>query len=287
MRALSTLVTGVGGPAGRAVAAYLCERGFRVVGADMRPLSNAGRFCLLPPASDSEFISALQRIIEEEGISFLIPTVTEELPKVARARDLIRGKGCFVYVSSPRAVGIANDKWTTASALTALGVSVPRSYCGNSRQQLLESIPFPILSKPRVGRGGRGIEIHESTEALPMVLSPERIYQEFLSGEEYDVNVFARGNGDSPISVVLQKTVLQNGRVGNAAAVQRVDEREIAELAEDAVRALSLEGPVDIDIRRAANGHPAILEINARVGANVRSAEEVLNAMMDSWRNQS
>jgi carbamoylphosphate synthase large subunit len=84
--------------------------------------------------------------------------------------------------------------------------------------------------------------------------------------------------------VVLEKTELKDGLVGNALTVERVDDREVAELAAAAVRALSLEGPIDVDVRRGGDGRPFILEINARVGANVRAAEEILIAMIASWR---
>lgn len=128
--------------------------------------------------------------------------------------------------------------------------------------------------------------IHKNDAELAERLSTDRVYQEFLSRDEYDVNLFVQPHGNSSVSVVLKKTMLKEGVVGNALAVERVEEKEVAELARRAVRALSLEGPIDIDIRRGKDGQPAILEINARVGANVRSAEEVLTAMMESWRSQ-
>jgi carbamoyl-phosphate synthase large subunit len=183
-------------------------------------------------------------------------------------------------------VRIANDKWATVRALIAHGVPVPSSYCGESKEELLESVSFPILSKPRFGRGGRGIVIHRSSSDLPESLSTDRIYQEFLPGKEYDVNLFADPGGTNPTSVVLRKTALKDGLVGNALTVERDNDREVSELAEAAVAALSLEGPIDIDIRRGVDGRAFILEINARVGANVRAAEEILIAMITSWRDK-
>jgi predicted ATP-grasp superfamily ATP-dependent carboligase len=116
------------------------------------------------------------------------------------------------------------------------------------------------------------------------VLSADRIYQEFLPADEYDVNLFAHPGGRNVTSVVLKKAALKDGLVGNALSVQRVNERDVAELAEAAVYALCLEGPIDIDIRRGIDGRPFILEINARVGANLRAAEEVLIEILASWR---
>ncbi|HSS45211.1 MAG TPA: ATP-grasp domain-containing protein, partial [Thermoanaerobaculia bacterium] len=239
----------------------------------------------LPAAADPAFSEALLRALEEKRIRLLVPTVTEELPKVAEDRDAIRRRGCAVFIGPAEAVRIANDKWETAHALATRSVDSPRSYCGDSRQELLDLIPLPILSKPRLGRGGRGIEVYESADEVPERLSRERVYQEFLPGEEYDVNLFAGSGGRPRVTVVLRKTALKSGRVGNALAVERVTERDVAKLAERAVQTLALEGPIDVDIRRAASGRPQVLEINARVGANIRSAEEVLGALIDSWEN--
>jgi carbamoylphosphate synthase large subunit len=251
----------------------------------MRELNETDRFRLLPPAHDTEFVGVLSDLVDGDGIRLLVPTVTEELLKVAEHRDSIRRKNCALFVSPPEAVRIANDKWETARALLAHGVAVPRSYCGESKDELVELVPFPMLSKPRIGRGGRGITIHHNSEDLPESISTGMIYQEFLPAEEYDVNLFSEPGGRVATSVVLRKTALKAGMVGNALSVERVEDRDVAELAAAAVRALSLEGPIDIDIRRGLDGRARILEINARVGANVRSAEEVLAAMISNWRD--
>lgn len=279
------LVTGVGGPAGRAVSEYFEAVGIPFWCADMRPLNESRNFRVLPPASQAEFVSALDHLVDEARIGLLIPTVTEELPKVAEYREPIRRKNCALFVSPPEAIRIANDKWETFRALVALGVPVPCSYSGESREELLEMVPFPMLSKPRFGRGGRGISIHRSTTDLPQCLSAERIFQEFLPAEEYDVNLFSDPGEDAAVAVVLRKTVLKDGLVGNALEVEPVQDPEVAELAIAAARVLGLEGPIDIDIRRGSDGRARILEINARVGANVRAAEEILVAMVTNWRD--
>ena len=40
-----------------------------------------------------------------------------------------------------------------------------------------------------------------------------------------------------------------------------------------------------MDIRLGSDGSPAVLEVNARIGANVLSAREVLDALDDAWRS--
>jgi carbamoyl-phosphate synthase large subunit len=43
---------------------------------------------------------------------------------------------------------------------------------------------------------------------------------------------------------------------------------------------VGLNGPLDIDIRRKGDGIPVVLEINARFGANIRYAPEILDAVI-------
>ena len=287
MSSSQTMVTGVGGPAGRAVSTYFLNSGIAVLGTDIRPISDSPHFRIVPDANSSEFTLALDDLLNEADVHLLVPTVTEELPKIALHRDAIRKKRCCVFLSRMEAIEIANDKWQTASSLMEQGIPVPRTYCGDSRTELLDTLRFPIISKPRFGRGGRGVVIHPRLDDVPALIRADRVYQEFLPGDEFDVNVFADAEGLSLVSVVLKKTALKQGLVGNALSVKRTSEPRVAELAESAVRALGLEGPIDIDIRHSTNGEPFILEINARVGANVCSAEEVLIAMIDSWRAQA
>ena len=284
-RCALAFVTGAGGPAGRATASFLRERKVPVAVADMRPLEDEADLVLLPAAVAPEFRSQLRRALGERGARLLVPTVSEELPLVALDRETLRAAGCAVFISPPGATRIANDKWLTAEALARAGVGVPRSVGGGSRADILEALSFPILSKPRQGRGGRGIEIYETKTDLPEP-SPDRIYQQFLEGEEYDVNLFAEPGGHPAALVVLRKTQLRGGRVGNATAVERDAAPDVAEVAAAASRALALEGPIDIDVRRDARGRPLVLEVNARVGANVRAADEVLEALLDRWKEE-
>ena len=50
----------------------------------------------------------------------------------------------------------------------------------------------------------------------------------------------------------------------------------MALLAVKACHALKLKGPIDLDVRRMADGHPVVLEVNARFGANSSLAPELL-----------
>ena len=108
------------------------------------------------------------------------------------------------------------------------------------------------------------------------------ILQEFMSGADYAPNLFIGRDGQA-IAVVIEKTKLKEGIVGNAAEVRRVTAPDVAELAIAAAKVMGFVGPLDIDIRRRADGKPAVLEINARFGANIANAPEILEAALADW----
>jgi carbamoyl-phosphate synthase large subunit len=72
------LLTGAGGPAGRALAAQLKSRGIPVLGTDIRELPAGAGITVVPvpAATDPELVSALRRLVIREGINLVIPTVT-------------------------------------------------------------------------------------------------------------------------------------------------------------------------------------------------------------------
>ena len=280
----SFLVTGVGGPAGQSVATLLLERKHRVTGTDMRVLAPPGvEFHAVPPANAPDFLSAIHSIALRAQVDLIIPTVSEELPVFASDWDW---QDRFpVLVSPAEAIKIADDKYLTASSLSANGVSVPRYALPSqmhSPEEVAQKIGWPCISKPRVGRGGRDVTWHpEQDWPTISALDDGYILQEFAVGTDFAPNVYLGRDGKAVV-IVLEKTELKEGIVGNAKQVKRVDAPDVAELAAAAAQTVGLLGPLDIDIRRRRDGVPVVLEINARFGANIRHAPEVLDAALSA-----
>lgn len=274
---MKVLLTGAGGPAGRALYPQLIAKGVRVTRVDMVPGIGVGQ---VPAARDPLFLKAISQIIASEGIDAIIPTVQEELPVFARAILPIP-----VLISSPDAVDTADDKWLTYHVLNRAGLATPISSTPESiNTEILEIMGERVISKPRMGRGGRGVTVHENPHSWELAELPEGIIiQEFAGGVEYAPNVFISPNRTE--CVVLQKTELAHGIHGNAVSTEVVDDQEIADLAIKAAKTLGIFGPADVDIRRKDNGEPVVLEINARFGANSMKAPIILEAALESYRD--
>ncbi len=281
------MVTGVGGPAGVAAVTWFRGRGSRVIGADMRELAPAGNgFHRVPAADDPRFELSLLDLVARERPTLLVPTVTEELPIVARLREALASRGCAVAISRPPAVDIVNDKLATADELGRLGIPVPVTIPGPAAHaDLVARLGLPYLSKPRFGRGGRGVALHEAPAQGDGAGPGGIVYQEFIPGEEYDGNLYVARGGEVRAAVVLRKTSLKEGRVGNALGTERAEHPGVHDLCLRVARVLELTGPLDMDVRLRSDGSPVLLEVNARIGANVLSAPEVMEALFEDWRN--
>ena len=239
------LVTGIGGPAGRSAATYLQRNGFSVIGTDIRDVDTMVRkFYKIPAADELSFSSVLLDIIMKENVSL-----------------------------------------KTAFFMTEHNIPVPRFFHAKApKERILEELGLPLLSKPYIGRGGRGVKIYKTQDELYNETREDIIYQEFIPGVEFDLNLFLDRKNTIASGVVLKKTILKEGITGNAIAVERTNREDIVSLGIKAALSLEMEGRLDMDIRLREDGTPVLLEINARIGGNVLSATEILESLIKSWR---
>lgn len=286
------IVTGAGGPAGRSVAHQLVARGHAVLGLDATTLtSDTFETGVIPLAYEADFAGSLFERARHWNADLIIPTVTEELlvPELHEPQE-----HWAIAIGPADAVTIANDKWRTAEAMSQAGLGIPHSAQADggshkTPQIWLAGVPDAatvLLSKPRVGRGGRGVEVHKTHDSA-FTSGSDCIVQEFVTGTEYVVNLFVSPTDHAVTAMaVLEKTELAQGDVGNAIRVSRLEpeaELDIRELATSAVHAIGLTGPADIDIRRRASGEPVLLEINARFGAHSAHVPEILDQVLKSY----
>lgn len=272
---MKILVTGVGGPAGKSVTLLLLARGFQVLGTDLKPqVIPRVKFFQVPKATSPDFLPCLQALAEQEEARLVIPTVSEELPVLAGHWQ----SSVPLLISSLESVRVANDKYLTCKELAKRGVSVPQFLLPSevkSLNQLEGKLGWPCLSKPRVSRGGREVRLYYPEDFTKILaLDDHYLLQEFIPGPEYGPNVYL--GSDEALVVVIEKTKLKQGIVGNAIETIVAQAEDVAELAVKAGRAIGLMGPLDLDLRRRLDGSLAVLEINARFGVNLNMAPEIL-----------
>jgi carbamoyl-phosphate synthase large subunit len=239
-----------------------------VIVTDVNPLSPAvhvaDRSYRVPMATDPDYVNELLAICEAEHVRLAIPTIDDELPIFAAARDEFRAAGVTAVVSPPATARLCNDKYATCVRLAEAGVPAARSYLP---AQLTDNMPLPLFIKPRGGRGAVGAFPVRTPEELDFFLhyveSP--IVQEYLSGPEYTIDVLCDFDGQ-PLSIVPRERVVI--RAGVIDRGRTVNDRKLIELAEAACAAIKFVGPINIQCRMR-DGQPAIFEINPRFSGGI------------------
>lgn len=288
------LITGAGGPAGIALARQFSEMRNRgqhhvVIGTDIVNVDEEqlDDLIVVPPADHPALLPVLRRAAGRIRANLVIPTVADELAAVASVAGLM---DVPVVISGARGTALCHDKLLTMWGLEEAGVPVPH-YASpsefSSTAAALQLMEGSLVVKPRVSRGGRGVQLVDQARDLDWTsLDDTLIVQQFAPGVEYAPQVYRSPRTGEVDVVVLEKTGLKQGRVGNATSVVRLRDGEaadVAHLAAQAAHALDLTGPLDMDIRRRSDGVPVVLEINARFGANSCSAPELLFSVLRDY----
>ncbi len=203
-----------------------------VIVTDVDPLSPAvhvaDRSYRVPLATDESYITELLTICEAEQVRLVIPTIDDELPVIAAARDQFKALQTVVACSPEATVKICNDKYETCARLIKAGVSAARSYLP---AQLTEDMALPLFVKPRFGRGAIGAFPVRTADELDFFLRyvPTPIVQEYLDGPEFTIDVLCDLDG-KPLSivprerVVIRAGVIDRGRTVNDLRLIRLAE---------------------------------------------------------------
>jgi carbamoyl-phosphate synthase large subunit len=269
---LNVLVLGVGGNVSQSIlkALRLCSVPCRVIGGCISPLSmglyTVDKAYLSPLANDAAFFDWLVRICRAEHVDAVLSGAEPVLAAVApRVRELYASTGSVTIVSPPELLAIANDKLRTCEWLRDHGLNYPRyadAMDRNAVETLVQNCGFPLIAKPRAGKGSHGIAVAQSQRELePWLERKGYVVEEYLGDEsnEFTVGCFSDRDGQVRGAIAMSRELLQG-------TTYRAVVGDFPELREEAVRiaaALKPVGPCNIQMR-VAKGRPVCFEINLR-----------------------
>lgn len=215
----TVLVTGIGSTGGTGtIQALQKHTNHEVVGVDMDSMATGfnllDRGRVVPPASADSWPVEMAAVVDEFDVDAVVPLVDEEL---ARLSELDERLPDDVSIVAPRQSVIDDtlDKYRMARRLTDSGLSVPTTRLATEADELRPR-DFPVVVKPRRGRGSRGVEKLDSLADLEAHLdetdrSPEDlVVQRFVDGTEYTTSVVATRD-DRLLSVVPKEAIAKDG----------------------------------------------------------------------------
>ncbi|MDS0258349.1 ATP-grasp domain-containing protein [Haloarcula sp. S1CR25-12] len=261
----TVLVTGVGGASGiGAVRALQETTAHHVVGVDMDPdaaglyLADDGR--QIPPASDDAWGRVMREVIEDHGVDVVVPTVDEELPELGTLPEAVP-----TVAPRPAVVGMALDKYATYRQLDDAGHAVPQTWLASEAESIPEHA-YPLVRKPRRGRGSRGIRRVATPAELDRALDEtdrsddEVVFQSFVEGTEYTTSVVATTD-DRLLAVVPKEAIEKQG--STVKGVTRSHDA-VRDACRELFESLSPRGPMNVQQIVDDDGRPYTIEINPR-----------------------
>lgn len=291
----TVLVTSVGSGVGCSIVRSLrmSARPYRIIGANSDPVS-AGVFdcdvayAIPPIAEEQHFLERLFRIIEIERPDFVLAGRDQDVCVLSRYREDIARLGGFALVGDPSAVSICNDKYATFQTFKNSDIAFARTAVGASEvEDLVASCGFPLICKPRMGGGSRGVRVIQNREDLRSLKMDEgkMVLQEYLvpdvwmtedftdinyldaggnlrQEEEYSAQVLI-GSKHDVIGLFMSKNKLSHGAPIHIETVYQPEFERLSRKCAAKLALLGLIGPCNLQAKKTTAGFVAF-EINAR-----------------------
>ena len=265
MDKFNVLIPGAGGPAGINTIKSLRLVSFKgkIISTDSNYLS-AGFFLsdlyyVIPRYDNEFFIDNLLRIIKEQNIKVLMPSSGFDIYGYSDNYNLIKDYGAIPIVSRRNVLEICRDKLLSYQFLSK---KFPFAFTTEYPEKINT---FPIIAKPRFGKGSNNIILIENELELEFVTRKfeNMIFQEYLPGTEYTVDVLSDLN-EKPIMAIPRIRI--DTKAGISVKGKIVRNSMIENLCKNTAETLGIRGPSCIQLKESNNGELKIIEINPRFG---------------------
>jgi carbamoyl-phosphate synthase large subunit len=267
--AATVFITGAGGAAVPFLIGALRDQGYRVIAGDMDPaaagLLTADRGYVIPAAKSDAFLPYMREVCHRESVRAVIPLVDEELLPAWELAD----DGIEVLLPRRDFVATCLDKHALMLKLRQAGIAAPESrLCSED----LSGMGYPLVIKPRTGRGSRGFAVLDSEKDLRTYLEssslgPEQLMvQSFLGGTEFTISVVVWRDGE--VQAVVPKEILVKKGITRMAVTRR--HPGIEALCRSVQERLRADGPFNVQLRLdKPGGEPSVFEINPRFSTSI------------------
>ncbi len=239
------------------------------LGTDATGLSSALQLCdkgfVVNPITHANYIKQLLSIVKTNNVKLLVPTVDLDLKLLAQNKPKFSALGCRVLVSSPKVVGICQDKRKTYRFLLKNGFDTPVTM--NIRSALSrKNLNWPCFLKPWDGYASRGNAVVKNRKELLFFARrvPNPICQEFIKGTEHTCDAYVDFNMKVRCVVPRKRIEVRAGEVSKGQAVKHPRiMRESARLVETLGAG---PGVITLQLFLTCNDKIKFIEINPRFG---------------------
>jgi carbamoyl-phosphate synthase large subunit len=267
MRSVNVLVTSAGTASGVSVIKALRRQNefkVRLLAVDANPFAAglylADDFAIVPKCADHRYLGRVFELCEQHEIEAVFPIYSQEIEALAAQAGPLAARGVRTLLAGPDIVSLCNDKTRMYDLVARLGIPIPKIV-----NPLSMELRFPLFAKPVTATGGDGAMRIMDQAALDCcrAQNPRFIYQEFLEGREYTVDILCDRQSDLVVCSPRLRLSVKAGQSvkGRTARVPRLEE-----LARTICKELGMVGPCNLQFFETGGDH-VFLELNPRFPA--------------------
>lgn len=242
----------------------------RLIGTTVHERSAAPAFCDVfekaPLTNHESYIPWLVDLIKKHNISMAIPGIEADVVAWNERRATIEQSGALVLLNNPDLIRLCSDKWLFYQSLVKNNspYAIPTSLEFDETSQR-----FPLLLKPRMGSGSKGIAIVNNIDELEKYLGGMghgMMIQPLIGTveEEYTTSAFFDRNSQLCAFNTLKRKLSETGFTESAETVE-MDDIHVALL--HFGRIFMPVGPTNFQFR-VDGGKLKLLEINPRISSS-------------------
>lgn len=285
VRKPTVLVTATGGPAGLAAVRSLLKVGnFKIVSVDADPFApglylTEVKSYTVPFANEEKYITRLLRVCKKEKVEVVLPCSDEEILKLSKHKQFFSSKGIQLPIADYSFIAKASDKWKMLEAISKSDIRVPKTfspYALDEFENAIKKTGFPLVIRPRISRGARGVTYCENKDEAKFTFKLLRknygkvIIQEFIpgkSGSVFVVQTLWNHQHKLCACAVMQKLRERPPTGGVATAGKAVHDDNLRDLGASIVERLGAwVGPAGIEFKvNELDGQPYVMEVNPRL----------------------
>ena len=239
---------------------------FKIIGTDIYPAhavsyaDKLDQFFQVPPARDSGYVPAIEQILQEVAVDYLIPVFDLEVEKLSKYKSCFANRGTIICSADHNVVQLCNDKESFSK------------FCNENGYDAIPVLEqkdweFPLFVKPRSGNGSVNcFEVYNEEELnvfLNRLIDP--IVQPLYKGEKYVVDFLCDENGKMVDAVAR---IELESKSGNGIKVI-IDQKEtILGITRQLVEEIKYKGLGNLEFFYSKNKF-TIIELNPRVSSGI------------------
>ena len=261
---MNILLLSAGGPTAHGAIKSLRDIDFdgKIVSVDSNPLSAgfylSDNYYVIPKAFDDGYIDKLLQIVKDENIDLILPTSSNDIITISKNSHLF---DCKLFMSDYEAIDICSDKLKFYEKCKDR-FPLPKTSMDYN------DIDYPLFAKPKEhSAGSRGISLCETIHNINCLNTNkyDYIYQEYLSGMEYTIDVLCDMDSN-PLAIVPRERLQTKAGISSKGRIVKND--FIEKSCFDICKFLKLKGPLCLQMKEDESGNPKFVEINPRLGGS-------------------